>query len=174
MADQIYGWPYIQPAPYIYISIYIYIYVCVYKNTGNVFIKYTGFYTGCSYIDPIVCHTLLYILVWSTPPNAPKNLRPSQKHIFSKTLHFTSSFGRFTPSRRHFRIPHEISVLTSYLEVWKSKFKHFRAKAPFVSSLEVDNSAVFSIIDSYFVLDKLGSVPNGPYDLSCGLAKLDS
>ena len=49
---------------------------------------------------------------------------------FLENPHFTLYFGRFTPSRRHFRIPHEISVLPSYLEVWKSKFDHFHEKTP--------------------------------------------
>ena len=54
--------------------------------------------------------------------------KPSFFGPFLEKPHFTPYFGRFTPSRRHFRIPHEISVLPSYLEVWKSTFKHFHEK----------------------------------------------
>ena len=47
------------------------------------------------------------------------------------------------PSRRHFRIPHEISVLLSYLEVRKSRFKNFNEKQGFSSSL------VYKILQAY-------------------------
>ena len=83
---------------------------------------------------------IIYSIFWSgRPPRTPPKIsviseKPTFFGPFLEQPHFTSYFGRFTPSRRHFRIPHEISVLPSYLEVWKSKFKHSRDKTPLVSS----------------------------------------